>query len=342
VLGASPEAPRTASHPEEIPAGFRNQIQSRLLDPLPLAQRLRRAAPNLEHLIAGVMRAGMVLGVGRRAESLPRKRLSQSAPLAELPTGPITGSEALEWFRRKLDLPTVLGSLEISASLDTAMRNQAFFCARVAETNILASLRQEIERILAGELNFADARLLLQEFLQNEGYAIPAPGTPPDRSLTQLGSYRRLELILWQNTAMAQAVGQRMVSEHPAVQEGWPSYRYVANTERHAQFDGIVLPKTDPFWQNHYPPWDFNCRCMVLDDEGPANARSSGWYDAGGGAVAGTLERGGNLVQADMPPSGFAFDSRPDHAWETFRWDSIENPGLRASARRAFDARTGQ
>ncbi len=31
----------------------------------------------------------------------------------------------------------------------------------------------------------------------------------------------------------------------------------------HASLDGITLPIPDPFWQSHYPPWEWACRCTV-------------------------------------------------------------------------------
>ena len=33
--------------------------------------------------------------------------------------------------------------------------------------------------------------------------------------------------------------------------------------DSHAALDGLVLPKDDPFWDDHTPPWDWGCRCRI-------------------------------------------------------------------------------
>jgi hypothetical protein len=32
----------------------------------------------------------------------------------------------------------------------------------------------------------------------------------------------------------------------------------------HAALNGLILPANDPFWQDHYPPWDYGCRCQII------------------------------------------------------------------------------
>lgn len=34
--------------------------------------------------------------------------------------------------------------------------------------------------------------------------------------------------------------------------------------DSHSALDGKILPADSPFWQTHYPPWDFGCRCTVV------------------------------------------------------------------------------
>ncbi len=78
-------------------------------------------------------------------------------------------------------------------------------------------------------------------------------------------------------TAVASAQMASKWSEFPAE----AVLRYdTAGDERvradHAAYDGITRPKDDVFWQQHYPPCDWACRCTVVevDDDTPVTPAS--------------------------------------------------------------------
>lgn len=252
---------------------------------------------------------------------------------------PTTFDAAQRWLTRKISLPTALSAREIANQWPAGARNQAFFSARVASANILESLRAEVHAIAAGETNYADARARISEFLAKEGYGVPAPQTQGDRDLGDIASTRRLDLVLRQNVAMAHAVGQRQVSEHPYVAERYPCYRYVANTSRHENLDGTILPKTDPFWATYFPPWDYNCQCMAIDSDEEPNSRSVGYAATNEGGQVVALDLRGRLFQMLPPESGFTFRSAPQEAFREFDLSAIDSPEIRASVEAELYAR---
>ncbi len=256
--------------------------------------------------------------------------------MSDFATTPLTFSAAQDFLAQKVDLPTALGSLDLSLKLPARIRAQAFFSARVASANILQALRKETEAIARGDYNYAEGRLRLKNFLSAQGYGVPPVGAKGERDLRDLASTRRLDLILRQNVAMAHAVGQREVAENPAVMELLPCYEYSTGPNprpEHAAFDGLVLPKDDPFWATHYPPWDFNCNCLALDTAAQPNGKSSGFKS--GSPMEGHLDHRG-MRQLTGNPSGFEFDSRPSGAFAKPDFSTIEDADLRSQVEDAF------
>lgn len=239
---------------------------------------------------------------------------------------PSTFTAAQDWFQRKASLPTDLSARELSNQLPAPIRGQAFFSAKVANAHILENLRAAAQEVLDGKRSPQDGVSMLKRYLAAQGYGIPTPNTKEDRDLANLASHHRLRLILNQNVDMANAVGQRTISEHPFVQERFPNYRYIANTDRHREFNGLVLPKNHPFWQTHYPPWDYGCQCNVVDEDAPPNAAGS----------AARLDYNGRALNVQEPQSGFSFLSAPADAFQDPDLSTITNPDLRAKVAAAI------
>lgn len=78
----------------------------------------------------------------------------------------------------------------------------------------------------------------------------------------------------------------------------------------HRALDGTVLPVDDPFWETHYPPWDWGCRCTVSGmtqlehDEEMAAAKD-------GGDTAFKFPTQAQLSKIPgAAPSGFSFNPK--------------------------------
>jgi SPP1 gp7 family putative phage head morphogenesis protein len=82
----------------------------------------------------------------------------------------------------------------------------------------------------------------------------------------QLGSPRRLRTIFETNMRSAYQAGRWQRIER--VKAAMPFLRYVATQDgrtrpEHRAWHGTVLPVDDPWWDTHYPPCGFRCRCTV-------------------------------------------------------------------------------
>lgn len=74
------------------------------------------------------------------------------------------------------------------------------------------------------------------------------------------------ETVFRTNNQMAYGVGR--IEQQRAVKDWFPFWAYHALHDsrvriEHLALDGTVLPTGDQFWADHYPPWDYNCRCYV-------------------------------------------------------------------------------
>jgi len=202
----------------------------------------------------------------------------------------------------KAILPTRLSSREIRAGIAADIRRRAIFSARTFEEPYLGLMRDVAARVAAGRMDDATARMRLRAWLDSSGYSPARPG-----SLTDLGSAKRLNLILdtqrmmAANVALVQGEDDEALDEFPAWElvsiglrrrprADWPE-RWAAAGEAcgwvWAIKERMVARKDSPIWQelgdgagdfddtlgNPYPPFAFGSsyNWMPLDrDEAEA------------------------------------------------------------------------
>ncbi len=134
------------------------------------------------------------------------------------------------------------------------LRPYAFTVAGVENVTILKKLRDRIAELPAGadwdEIK-TDLAAEISPWLGNDTAA----------------GLRRAETLLRTHGYQAFAVTQHRTLK--AQTDVFPWWEYdTANDDRvrssHAALDGKVFPANSPFWQSHFPPWEWGCRCNII------------------------------------------------------------------------------
>jgi SPP1 gp7 family putative phage head morphogenesis protein len=143
---------------------------------------------------------------------------------------------------------------------------KAFTVAKAMRLDILKDIRSELDRALNDGTTFADFKKSLTPTLQRKGWwGRQSVGG----ETVQLGSPRRLATIFNVNIQTAYSVGHYRAMTDPDVLEARPYWRYVAVNDgktrpQHRAWHNTILPADHPWWNTHYPPCAWNCRCTVV------------------------------------------------------------------------------
>jgi hypothetical protein len=181
---------------------------------------------------------------------------------------PVTFPVAMKQIAGKVDRPTLLKTHQIAANWSKDIKERSFFSARVASADILAELHRRVQQVASGEMTDAQAREWLRVFLSGKGSgALAQLGFMPpahDTPVSELGSVRRLQLIIGQNVKMAQEVGAyRRWMEHVATHPygRWRIGVSAVHRDAHLARDGKVFRYDHPIWTQDPPGGLFNCHC---------------------------------------------------------------------------------
>lgn len=171
--------------------------------------------------------------------------------------------DAIHYFRQK--------GYQITWNWQEMLREahaRAFTVAKATKVDILEDIRKEIDRALAEGTTLEEFRKNLTPMLQRKGWW--GVGVDPETGeIVQLGSPWRLNTIFNTNIQTAYQVGHYRQMTDPDVLRDRPFWRYVAMMDErtrpeHAAWHGTVLPADDPWWDEHFPPNGWNCRCTAV------------------------------------------------------------------------------
>lgn len=163
--------------------------------------------------------------------------------------GSLPFSEQIEYFSRKLDLPTN-GWTDIY----TKEHDWAFVVAGANRDDILTGFRQAVDKAIAGGSTLADFRKDFDKIVEATGWQYKG------------GRNWRSRIIYETNLRQSYNAGRE--AQIQLEKKFRPYLRYNHNDSAHPRpqhqaWDGLILPVDDPFWSTHMPANGWGCKCSV-------------------------------------------------------------------------------
>ena len=166
--------------------------------------------------------------------------------------------EQLDFFRQKLNLPT-----EHYDDILKSAHDRAFVVAGAAKADLLADLRTAVDQAIADGKSIQWFRKAFSTIVQKHGWE---GWTGSD---TKEGRDWRTRVIYKTNLSASYAAGRWQQLNDPDLLKSRPYWKYIHNDmvahprPLHQSWSGMVLKHDDPWWQTHFPPNGWGCRCRV-------------------------------------------------------------------------------
>ena len=172
--------------------------------------------------------------------------------------------EALRWFKAK--------GIQPSFNWKDVWQEEhaiAFTVAKAMEFDVLETIKLATQKAIAQGQTLAEFQKQLKPQLIKLGWWGRQDMTDPmtgDTFEVQAGSPRRLKTIYRTNLRTARAAGQYERAQR--TKKALPYLMYELgpsenHRDEHVRWSRIILPIDHPFWQTHYPPNGWGCKCRV-------------------------------------------------------------------------------
>lgn len=198
-------------------------------------------------------------------------------------------NEAAAYFKDKLNIPTNHWD-----DLMNEEQAKAFMSAGAAKADLLADLRGAVDKAIDGKMPLPEFKKQFDGIVKKHGWQYRG-----ERNW-------RSELIWRQNISTAYQAGRWQQFDDSDTE--YLVYRHLDGQMNprptHQAWNGTVLPKGDPWWDTHFAPNGFGCKCKI--------------YRATGDEYQSAPNKGKR--PDNVPPDkGFAYN--PGKAWRGDRPD---------------------
>lgn len=159
-------------------------------------------------------------------------------------------SEAIDFFRQKVNLPT-----ETWRDLQGGMHSRAFVIAGAQKNQLLTDIRTAVDKAISDGTTLAEFRKSFDKTVQKHGWNYNG------------GKKWRTAVIYNTNLRTAFSAGNWAQSQKTL--KNRPNLRYIAGLSEnprksHLEWNGKILPAKHPWWATHYPPNGWGCKCKVV------------------------------------------------------------------------------
>ena len=147
---------------------------------------------------------------------------------------------------------------------------RSFTVAKAVELDLLQAFKTSLQKAIEGGQSFETWREHLKPELEKLGWwgkrTVQDPTGAYKPKQVDFSSPQRLQTIFWSNMRSARAAGQWERIQRS--KRGLPYLVYVHTASArarplHLSWVGTILPADDPFWNTHFPPNGWNCKCSV-------------------------------------------------------------------------------
>ena len=158
--------------------------------------------------------------------------------------------EQIDFFRGKLNLPT-----EAWTDIWESQHDVSFVVAGAARDDLLTDLRDAVDQAIADGTTLATFRRDFDSIVARHGWSYNG------------GRDWRTRVIYGTNLRTSYAAGRYRQMQDVAEHRPYWRYRHSDASEQprhdHLAWDGLILRHDDPWWDTHYPPNGWGCKCYI-------------------------------------------------------------------------------